>query len=126
MKQESTVASGALALSDCAAFVDRFCISGGEGGAWTRLISLVTARSRVRAQAREFGFCWSVVRIQIGVWAMDVTTPYEFIVFGAMDVTKPYEFIVFGAMDVTKPCDFIGFGALGVNTPYGFIGFGDS
>ncbi len=30
---------------------------------------------------------------------MDVTTPYEFIGFGAMDVTKPYEFIGFGAMD---------------------------
>ncbi len=30
---------------------------------------------------------------------MDVTTPYEFIGFGAMDATRPYELIGFGAMD---------------------------
>ncbi len=34
---------------------------------------------------------------------MEVTKPYEFIVFGTMEVTKPYEFIGFGAMEVTKP-----------------------
>ncbi len=34
---------------------------------------------------------------------MDITKPYEFILFGAMDVTKPYELKWFGAMDVTKP-----------------------
>ncbi len=40
---------------------------------------------------------------------MDVTTPYEFIGFGAMDVTKSCEFMGFGAMDVTKPYEFIRF-----------------
>ena len=55
---------------------------------------------------------------------MDVTKPYEFIMFGATYVTKPCELVRFGAMDVTKPYEFIGFGAMDVTKPYEFISFG--
>ncbi len=53
---------------------------------------------------------FAALRLRLGLNAMDVTKPYEFIWLGAMDVTKPYKSIGCGAMDVIKPYKWFGVG----------------